>query len=119
MLLIKDKYEEEFAIKLINKKTDPKGPYLEECIEGKRVQYESLKRHYIMRLIDFSKGEKYMVYSAGMVAASSTIRPSSKTKFSPPRKRSRYWRKSSRGWSCFIRAATYTGHQASEYLNKI
>ena len=33
-----------------------------------------------MRLIDFSKGEKYMVYSAGMVAASSTIRPSSKTK---------------------------------------
>ena len=32
MLLIKDKYEEEFAIKLINKKTDPKGPYLEECI---------------------------------------------------------------------------------------
>ena len=57
MLLAKDKYEE-FATKMINKKLIQKAPTWRGATREKECI--SFKRHYIMRLIDFSKDQKYM-----------------------------------------------------------
>lgn len=60
VLLVKDEHEEEFAIKLINKKLIEKDPYLEEYLDGEKECMMSFKSQYIMRLIDFSEDEKFM-----------------------------------------------------------